>query len=232
MPCNTKKHQNNRRSKARGHRSNRKSRRRRRRRSRRHRSHRQHHRRAGVFKGMRGGVQKLGFSAFPPGGPVHPSSTTNGLDGGYYYAKNNNTVEPPANISASSVGGSRHRTRHRRHRKKKKSRKTRKHMRRSARRRRRRRRRGRRSRKGGGRLSRLLPSAIESFPFGTDMRDAYWKAGSTLTNTWNTWNGQPNNMSPDPAVQPIGSQGLLGFSPQPDMADIVHDTSMQAAKYT
>jgi len=169
---------------------------------------------------MRGGVRKLGFSPFPPGGPYKPNSTTNGLDGGYYYAKNNNVVEPPANISASSVGGRRRRSRHRRRRGKRKSRRTKKQKRR------------RRSRKGGGRLSRLLPMAIESLPLGTDIRDGYWKAGSALTNTWNTWNGQPNNMSPNPAVQPIGAQGLIGFSPQPDIADMVHNTSMQAAKYT
>jgi len=183
---------------------------------------------------MRGGVQKLGFSPFPPGGPYQPDSTTNGLDGGYYYAKNNNTVEPPANISASSVGGRRRRTRRRqrrqRHqrRKKRKTRGTRGKKQHHGRRRRKR----RRSRKGGGRLSRIFPMAIESLPLGTDIRDGYWKTGSALTNTWNTWNGQPNNMSPNPAVQPIGAQGLMGFSPQPDIADMVHNTSMQAAKYT
>ena len=186
-------------------------------------------RRHSFHKGMRGGVRKLGFSPFPPGGPYKPNSTTNGLDGGYYYAKNNNVVEPPANISASSVGGRRRRRSQRRRRqRKRKSRRTRGQKRHAARRRRGR----RRSRKGGGRLSRLLPTAIESLPLGTDIRDGYWKAGSALTNTWNTWNGQPNNMSPNPAVQPIGSQGLIGFSPQPDMADMIHNTSMQAAKYT
>ena len=170
----------------------------------------------------------------PGGGPYNPSSDTNGLDGGYYYRYNTNVVEPPMNVSASQVIGSGDpeqkgggcgccgRCRLKSRRKRRGTRKK-----RGGRRKRRRR---RKTLTGGGLLS-PSNSVVEAVPMGTDLRDAYWGTGNSVVNAWNTWNGQPNNISTNPAIQPIGAQGLLGFASQPGMTDLVHDTSMQAAKY-
>ena len=178
----------------------------------RHKRHRRRHKR------MQGGMRKLGFSAFPPGGPYNPSSNMNGLDGGYYYAKNNLTVEPPRNISASSVGGGKRRKR----RKSRKSRKSRK--------RRKSRRRRRRSLRGGGLLSNTV---VEAVPMGTDLRDAYWAGTNGAVNLWNTWNGQPNNMTGSVADQPIGDLSSKGGSPLrnvPDIGGIIKNASETVAK--
>ena len=164
-------------------------------------------------KRMRGGMMKLGFSPFPPGGPYNPGSNTNGLDGGYYYVKNNNTVEPPKNVSASSVGGGR-----RRRRRRKRSRKK-----RGIRRRRRQR--------GGGLFSPSNP-VVEAVPGGTTIRDAYWGLTNGAVNFWNTWNGQPNNMTASPSDQPIGRQNIKGGSgnyTSPDLAGILNDANRTVA---
>lgn len=155
--------------------------------------HKRRRRRRRRHKRMQGGMRKLGFGAFPPGGPYNPGSNTNGLDGGYYYAKNNLTVEPPRNISASSVGGG----------KRRKSRKK--------------RRRRRRSLRGGGLLSN---SVVEAVPMGTDLRDAYWSGTNSAVNLWNTWNGQPNNMTGSVTDQPIGDLSVKGGAPLINTQDI------------
>jgi len=164
---------------------------------------------------MSGGIRRIPFgvtatlptlAAFPPGGPYNPSSTTNGLGHGFYYAKNEKVVDPPANMSARAVGG-RKRTRRKKRRKG-------------------RRRRGRRSRlrRGGNAL-------VEAIPGGTDLRDAYWAAGNSVRNLWNTWHGQPKNISTSASIQPIGDTTSPRFGPEPDMLHLVNKGSAEAAAY-
>ena len=195
------------------------------RRSRRHRGGRRRgkkrrtRRRIRKVRRWRGGAGRINFGitgtyppvpAFPPGGPYQPASVTNGLGKGFYYSKNNKVVDPPINISARAMPGGRRRKKYRR-----------------ATKRRRRARNTRRRRARGGGSSTL----VNSLPGGSNARDVWWAVKSGARNLWNTWNGQPKNMSSSPSVQPIGRAGLVEFGAQPSLPAIFQDSSRQAAKF-
>ena len=67
---------------------------------------------------------------------------------------------------------------------------------------------------------------------GTDLRDAYWTGTNGAVNFWNTWNGQPNNMTGSAADQPIGDLSVKGgstLSSIPDIGGIIRNASTTVA---
>ena len=187
---------------------------------RRNRKKRRTRRRARKVRRWRGGAGRINFGvtgtyapvpAFPPGGPYQPASVTNGLGKGFYYSKNNKVVDPPINISARAVpgGGGRKKRRRRTIKRRRRGRNTRR----------------RRARRGGS------STLVNSLPGGGDARDIWWSAKNSVRNLWNTWNGQPKNISSSPSVQPIGRAGLVEFGTQPSLPAILRNSSRQAARF-
>lgn len=199
------------------------TRRRRRKRQRRthHKKRRVRRRKRGGYSGIRVPLSPANFQGpsqptLPPYGPVTvpvPGITKvarQNSDQQYYYAKNNRVMGNPT--STYSTWGPKSQTGGRKRRRKKK------------RRRRTRKRRRRRKQRGG-----TTSSVINAIPFGTDLRDAYWRTGNRVTNLWDSYNGFPGRMSTAAAVQPIGIDHGLPYAAAPALSSLYQDGSNQAA---